>query len=213
MESSPITSWQIDGKKRKWFIFLGSKITVSSDCSNEIKRHLLLGRKAMTNLDTIKKQRHHFANKGPYSQSYGFSSNHVWMWKLDHKEDWPLKNWRFPTVVLEKTLQSPLDCKKIKPVNPKGNQSWIYLEELILKLKPQYFGHLMSTRKDSAVSKDWGQEKVMTEDEMVGWHDWLNGREFEQALGDSEGQSGGLQSMGSQRAGHDLTTEQQQPFV
>ena len=89
----------------------------------------------------IKKQRHYFADKGLYSQSYGFSSSHVWMWELDQKESWTLKNWCFWTVVLEKTLESPLDCKKIQPANPKGNQSWISLERLMLKL--QYFGHLM----------------------------------------------------------------------
>ena len=96
----------------------------------------------------IKKQRHYFANKGPSSQSYGFSSNHVWMWELDYKESWALKNWWFWTVVLEKTLQSPLDCKEIQPVHPKGNQSWIFIEGLMLKLKLQYFGHLMR-RTDS----------------------------------------------------------------
>ena len=90
----------------------------------------------------IKKQRHYFANKGPSSQSYGFSSSHVWMWELDYKESWALKKWCFWTVVLEKTPESPLDCKEIKPVNPKGNQSWISLEGLMLKLKLQYFGHL-----------------------------------------------------------------------
>ena len=108
------------------FIFLGSRITADSDCSHEIKRPLLLRRKAMTNLDSIlKNQGHHFASKGPYSQSYGFSSSYVWVWELDHKEGLAPKNWCFWNVVLEKTLESPLDCKEIKPVNPKGNQSWI----------------------------------------------------------------------------------------
>ena len=97
----------------------------------------------------IKKQRHHFANKVPYSQSYGFSSSHVWMWELDLKEGWALKNRCFPTVVLEKTLESHLDCKEIKLVSLKGNQSWIFIERiLMLKLKLQYFGHLMQ-RADS----------------------------------------------------------------
>ena len=109
------------------FIFLGSKITADSDCSHEIKRRLLLGRKAVTNIDSIiKKQRHYFANKGLYSQSYGFSSGYVRMWELDYKESWELKNWCFWAVVLEKTLESPSDSK-IKPVNPKGNQSWIFI--------------------------------------------------------------------------------------
>ena len=95
----------------------------------------------------IKKQRHHFANKGPYSQRHGFSSGHVWMWEMD-QEGWVPKNWYFQTVVLEKTLESPLDSKEIKPVNPRGNQSEYSLEELMLKLKLQYFGYLMR-RTDS----------------------------------------------------------------
>ena len=105
----------------------GSKITADGDCSHEIKRCLLLGTKAMTNLESIFKNRHNFANKGPSSQSYGFSNSHVWMWELDHKEGRALKNWCFWTVVLEKTLESPLDCKEIQPVNPKGNQPWIFI--------------------------------------------------------------------------------------
>ena len=129
MASSPITSWQIDGETMETvteFIFLGSKNTVDSDCSHEIKRHLFLGRKAMTKEKHIKKQRHHFAHKGPYSQSYGFSSSHTWIWKLEDKEGWALKNFYFWTLVLEKTLESPLDWKEIKPVNPKRNQSGIF---------------------------------------------------------------------------------------
>ena len=105
------------------FIFLGSKITADGDCNHEIKRRLLLGRKAMTSLESILKSRHYFADKDPSSQSYGFSSSHVWMWELDHKENWVPKNWCFWTVVLEKTLKSLLDCKKVQPVQPKGNQS------------------------------------------------------------------------------------------
>ena len=96
----------------------------------------------------IKKQRHYFANKSPYSQSYGFSSSHVWMWELNHKERWALKNWCFWTVVLEKTLESPLDCKEIQPVHPKGISPEHSLEGLMLKLKLQYFGHQMQ-RTDS----------------------------------------------------------------
>ena len=91
----------------------------------------------------IKKQRHYFANKRPSSQGYGFSSNHVWMWNLDDKENWAPNNWCFQTMLLEKTLESNLDSKEVKPVNPKGNQSWIFNVGLMLKLKLQYFGHLM----------------------------------------------------------------------
>ena len=91
-------------------------------------RHLLLGRRAMTNLDSILKSTDiYFANKCPPSQSYGFSNNHVWMWELDYKESWVPKNWCFWSVVLQKTLESPLDCKEIQPVHPKGNQSWIFI--------------------------------------------------------------------------------------
>ena len=133
----------------------------------------------------IKKQRHQFANKGPSSQSYGFSSSHVWIWELVHKEGWSPKNWHFQTVVLEKTLQSPLDSKSIlKEINPEYS-----LKGLMLKL--QYPGHLMKSRftgKDPDAGKNWGQEKGAIEDEMVGWHHWLNGHEFEQALGDRDWQ-------------------------
>ena len=130
MASGPITSWQIDGETVETvsdFIFLGSKITADGDCSHEIKRHLLLGRKAVTNLDSILKSRHYFADKGLCSHSYGFSNSLVWMWELDHKESWVPKNRCFWTVVLEKTLESPLDSKEIQPVHPKGNQSWIFI--------------------------------------------------------------------------------------
>ena len=117
--------WGTNGNSDR-FYFLDSK--VDDDCSHETARHLLLGRKSMTNLHSILKSGDtYFADKGPYSQSYGFSSNHVWMWELDHKEGWMPKNWCFWTVVLEKTLESPLDCKEIKPVNPKENQSWIFI--------------------------------------------------------------------------------------
>ena len=141
----------------------------------------------------IKKQRHYFANKGPSSQSYGFSSSHVWMIELDYKESWAPKNWCFWTVVLEKTLESPLDCKEIPPVHPKGNQSWIFIgrtdaeaETPILWL-PDVKNWL--TGKDPDAGKDWRQEeKGMTEDEMVGWHYWLNRQEFEQAPGDDKRQ-------------------------
>ena len=131
MACGPITSWQIDGQTMETvtdFIFLGAKITADGDCSHEIKRCLLLGRKAMTNLDSILKSRGiTLLTKVHYSQSSDFSSSHLWMWELDHKESWALKKWCFWTVVLEKTLESPLDCKEIKPVYPKGNQSWIFI--------------------------------------------------------------------------------------
>ena len=121
MASSPITSWQIDGETVRDFMFGGSKITTDGDWSHEVKTCLLLGRKAMTNLDSILKSRDiTLPTKCPSSQSYGFSSSLVWMWELDHKESWAPKYWCFSSVMLEKTLESPLDCKEIKPVNPKS---------------------------------------------------------------------------------------------
>ena len=128
----------------------------------------------------IKNQKHYFANKGPSSQSYGFSRSHAWMWELDHKESWALKNWCFWTVVLEKTLESPLDCKEIKAVYPKGNQSWIFTgrtdanAEALILWPPDEKNWL--TGKDLDAGKDWRQEeKGMTEDEMVRWHHRLDG--------------------------------------
>ena len=141
----------------------------------------------------IQKQRHYFANKRPSCQSYGFSSSHVWMWELDHKESSVLKNWCFWTVVLEKTLESPLDCKEIQPVHPKGNQSWIFIgrtdaeDEAPILWPPDAKNWLIW--KDPDAGKDWTwEEKGMTEDEMVGRHHRLDGHEFEQALGCGEGQ-------------------------
>ena len=109
----------------------------------KLKEACSLEEKLWQSREHIKKQRHYFANKDPSSQSFGFSSSHVQMWELDYKESWAPKNWCFWTVVLEKTLESPLDCKEIQPVHPKGDQSWVSLEGLILKLKLQYSGHLM----------------------------------------------------------------------
>ena len=134
--------------------------------------------------EQIQKQRHYFANKGPSSQGYGFSSSHVWIWELDYKESWAAKNWCFWTVVLEKTLESPLDCKEIQPVHPKGNQSWISIErtdveaETLILWPPDVNNWLL--RKDHDSGKDWRQEeKGMTEDEVIGWHHRLNRHEFE----------------------------------
>ena len=166
------------------FIFLGSKITADGDCSLEIKRCLLLGRKAMTNLDSVlKKKRHHFANKGPSSQNYGFSSSHIWMWELDYKQSWAPKNWYFWTVVLAKTLESSLDSKEIQPVYPKGNQSWIFIGRTEAEAKmpifwpPDVKNWLLG--KDPDAGKDWRQEeKGATENEMVGWYHRLDGHEF-----------------------------------
>ena len=141
----------------------------------------------------IKKQRYYFANKGLSNQSYGFSSSHVWMWELDYKESWAPKNWCFWTVGLEKTLESPLDCKEIQPVHPKGDQPWMFIGRTDVEaetpiLWPPYVKNRL-IGKDPAAGKDWRQEeKGTTEDEMVGWHHWLDGHEFQQALGVGDGQ-------------------------
>ena len=171
---------------------------------------------SMINLDSVfKKLRHPFAYKCPYSQNYTFSSSHVWMWELDNKEGWVPKNRCFWTVVLEKTLESPLDCKEIKPVNPKGNQSWICIGRTDAKTEtpilwpPDAKNWLIG--KDPDAGNDWRREKKgMTEDEMVGWHHWLNGRWVWASSGSWwwTGKPGVLQSTGSQRVRHDLVTEQ-----
>ena len=176
------------------FIFLGSKITADGDCSHEIKRHLLLGRKAVTNLDSILKSRDiTLLIKVNIIKAMVFP---VVMYRCDSwtiKKGWTVKNWCFWTVVLEKTFESLLDCKEIKPVNPQGNQYWIFIgrtdaeTEATILWPPDVKSWLIW--KDPDAGKDWRQEeKGTTEDEMVGWHHWVNGHEFEQALGDGEEQ-------------------------
>ena len=165
------------------FIFWGSKITADGDCSHEIKRSLLLGRKVMINLDSILKQRHYFVNKDLSSQGYGFSIGRVSMWELGCKKNWVPKNRCFWTVVLEKTLESPLDCKEIQPVHSKGDQSWVLIGRTDAEAETPILwppdAKTWLVWKDPDVGKDWGQEeKGTTEDEMVGWHHWLNGHEF-----------------------------------
>ena len=160
---------------KQWQILFpwAPKLTADSDWSHEIKRLLLLGRTAMTNLDSILKNRDSTLLTKVHSQSY-FSSSHVWMWEPDYKEGWALKNWCFWTVVLEKTLKSPLDCKEIKPVYPKGNQPWIFTEGLMLKLKLHHSYHLIwradSLEKTLMLGKTEGRRKR-------GWQrmKWLDG--------------------------------------
>ena len=155
--------WGNNGNSDRLYLG-GDKITADGDCSHDMKRHLLLGRKVLTNLASIlKKQRHYFANKGPSSQSYGFSSSHVWLWKLDNKESWTQKNWCFWTVVLGKTLENPLDCKEIKPVNPKGNQSWIFIARTDAEAEAPMLwpsdAKNWFIRTDPAAGIDWRQEE------------------------------------------------------
>ena len=191
MASGPITSAQIVGETMETmtdFIFLGSQTTADCDCSHEIKRCLFYRRKVMANLDSILKIRDitlptkvHLVH---LVKAMVFSSSHVWMWELDYKESWALKNWCFWTMVLEKILQSPLYCKEIKPVNPKGNQSWIFIgrtdveAETPILWPPDERNWLIW--KDHDAGKDWGwEEKGMAEGGMVGWHHQLNGHESE----------------------------------
>ena len=176
MASGPITPWKIDGETMETvtdFIFLGSKITADGDCSHEIKRPLLLGRKPMTNLDSILKAEYHFTNKGLSSQGCGFSRGHVWMWDLDYKESWMLKNWCFWTVVLEKTLESPLDCKRSNQSILKETSPEYSLEELMLKLKLQYFGHWWEKLTHWKRPWCWEGLKAGGEGDNKGWDGWM----------------------------------------
>ena len=184
MASGPITSWQIDGETVETmsdFISLGSKITANGDCSHEIKRCLLLGRKVMTNLDNILKSRHITLPTNVHLvKVMVFFSSHVWMRELDYKESWAPKDWCFWTVVLEKTLESPLDYKGIQPVHPKGEQSWVFIgrtdieAETPITWPPDVKSWLIW--KDLDAGKDWRWEEKVT---TVGWHHRLNGHEFE----------------------------------
>ena len=190
-----------------------SQISVDGGFSHEIKRCSLEGKLWQTR-QHIKKQRHHFANKGLYSQSYGFSSHHEQVWKLDHKESWVLKNWHFWTLVLEKTLEKPLDCKEIKPDNPKGNQPWIFIgrtdaeAEAKLLWSSDAKGQLI--RKDPDAGKDWGQEEKGDDRGWDGWMAsqtrwtwvWVNSGSWWWT-----GRHGVLRFVGSQRVGHDWATE------
>ena len=174
---------------KQWdFIFLGSKITADGDCSHEIKRCLLLGRKAMTNLDSILQSRDITLPTNVRLVKAMVFPVVVWMWELDYKESWALKKWYFWTAVLGKALESPLDCKEKKPVHPKGNQSWIFIgrtdavAETPILWPPDAKNWLIV--KDLDAGKDWRQEeKGTTEDDVIRWHHQLNGHEFEQAPG------------------------------
>ena len=193
-------------------IFLGSKIITDGDCSHEIKRCLLLGRKAMTNLDSILKSR-----DTPLLTKVRLVKAMVFPVVMHGCESWTMKKaesqkyWCFWTVMLEKTLESPLDWKEIKPVNRKGDQPWLFIGRTDAEAEAPIFWHLMwranLLEKSLMLGKDWGQEeKGATEDEVVGCHHQLDGHELEQTPGESEG-PGSLQSTRSQRVGHDWATE------
>ena len=178
-----VDRWENSGNSVRLY-FWGSKITADSDCSHEIKTITPWKESYDQPWQHIKKQRHYFVHKGPSSQGYGFSSGHVWMWELDYKESWALKNWCFLTVVLEKTLELPLDCKEIQPVHSKADQPWVIIvrtdteAETPILWPPDAKSWLIW--KDPDARKDWSWEKKgMTEGEMAGWHHQLNGHEFE----------------------------------
>ena len=156
-------------------------MTADGDCSHEIKKRLLFGREIMTSLDIIKKQRHYLPTKVRLVKAMVFP---VVMWELDYKESWAPKNWCFWTVVLKKTLESPLDCKEIQPVHAEGDKSWLFTgrtdveAETLILWPPDAKSWLIG--KDPDAGRDWGQEeKGMTEHEMAGWHHQLDGHEFE----------------------------------
>ena len=189
MASIPITPWQTDGETMETvtdFILGegGSKITANGDYSNEIKTLTPWKKSYDKPRHHIKKQRHYFANKVLSSQSCDFSNSQVWMCELDYKESWALKNWCFGTVVLEKTLESPLDCKEIKLVHPKWNQCWILIgrndaeAETPVLWPPDATNWLIWKDPDAGIDWTW-EEKGMTEDEIVQWHHRIEGPEFE----------------------------------
>ena len=180
---------------KQWdFIFLGSKITADGDCSHEIKRCLLLRRKVMTNLDSVLKSRDiTLLTKVHLVKAMAFPVVMYGCESWDYKESWAPKNWCFWTVMLERILESPLDCKEIKPVHPKENQSWICIGRTDVEAETPILWPSDAKNwllgKDPDAGKDWRwEEKGTTEDEVVGWHHWLYGHEFDQALGVGDGQ-------------------------
>ena len=194
MVSSPITSWQIDGETVADLFFGAPKSLQMVTAAMKLNYAARWKKSYDQPRQHIKKQRHYFASKGPSSQGYGFSSGHVWMWELDYKETWAPKNWCFWTVVLEKTLESPLDCKEIQPVHPK-DQTWVFTgrtdveAETPILWPPDAKSWLIW--KDPDAGKGWGQEeKGTTEDEMIGWHHQLNGHVFGWTPGVGDGQGG-----------------------
>ena len=203
--------WGNNGNSERLYFWGAPKSLQMVTAAMKLKDTCSLEKKLWPTWQHIKKQRHYFSNKGPCGQSYGFSSSLGWMWELDYKQSWVLKNWCFWTVVLEKTLESPLDCREIQPVHPIGNQSWIFIgrtdaeAETPILWPPDAKSWL--TGKDPDAKKDWGQEeKGTTEDEMAGWHLQLNGHGFGWTPGVGDGQ-GGLECCSSWDHKESDTTE------
>ena len=187
MASGPITSWEIDGETVETvsdFIFLGSKISADGDCSHEIKTHLLLGRKVMTNIGGILKSRDITLPPKVHLIKAVVFPVVMYGCELDYEESWAPKNWCFWTVVLEKTLESPLDSQETQPVHPKGDQSWVFIGRTDAEAETPILwpphGKSWLIGKDLDAGRDLGQEeKGTTEDEMAGWHHQVDGHEFE----------------------------------
>ena len=206
-----MANWWWNNGNSDRLIFLGYKITEDGDCSHEIKTLAPWKKSYDQPRQHTKKQRHYFANKCPSSQSYGFSSSHVWIQELDYKESWVPKNWCFWTVVLEKTLESPLECKEIKPVNPKGNQSWIYWKDWCWSFNTL----AMWWEELTHWKRFWCWERLKTggEEDDRGWDGWMaspTGWTWVSASSRSWWwirEPGMLQSMGLQRLGHLWATE------
>ena len=183
MASGPITSWQIDGETVETvadFTFWAPKSLQIVTAAIKLKDAYSWKESYDQPKQYIKKQRYYFANKDLSSQGYGFSSSHVWMWELGYKESWVQNNWRFWTVVLEKTLESPLDCKEIHPVQPKRNQFWVFIGRTDVEAETPLFwprdAKSWLIGKDPHVGKVWRQEEKGTSaDEMVRWHHRLDG--------------------------------------
>ena len=198
MASGPITSWEIDGETVETvsdFIFLGSKITADGECSHEIKRRLLLGRKVMANLDGILKSRDITLPTKVHLVKAMVFPVVMYRCELDCEESWAPKNWCFWTVVLEKTLERPLECKEIQPVHSKGDQSWMFIGRTDAKAETPILwpphAEIWLIGKDPDAGRDWRQEQEgMTQNQMSGWHHQLDGHEFEWTLGVGDGQGG-----------------------
>ena len=211
MASGTITSWEIYGETVETvtdFIFWAPKSLQIVTAAMKLKNASPWKKSYDQSRQHIKKQRRYFANKGPYSQSYGFFSSHVWMWQLDYKESWAQKNWCFWTVVLEKTLESPLDCKEIQPVHPKGNQSWIFIGRTDAEAETAILWPLdTKNRLEKILMLGKIEGKRRRNDR--GWDGWMaSPTQWTWIWGNSgswwwTGRPGMLQFMGLQRVGHD----------